>query len=129
MFVHIKNLSEQAYQNIPIRLTINDSLRAIANISISGKQESTAELNYTNNKEGIQLCKVELDDYPIIYDNSFFLSYKVRGRLKALGIFNPANNSSGYLKALFADDQYLTGAGGTGVNEFVQNGFAGAELL
>ena len=35
LFVRIKNLSDQAYQNIPVRLTINDSLKAITNINIS----------------------------------------------------------------------------------------------
>jgi hypothetical protein len=107
LFVHLKNLSEQSYQNIPVRLNINDSLRSIANVSISGRQDTTIELNYTNNSEGIQLCKVDLDDYPIIYDNSFFLSYKVRGQMKALGIFNPLNNSSTYLKALFNGDDLV----------------------
>ena len=115
MFVRLKNLSGQAYQNIPVRLTINDSLRAISNISITGLQDEIVELNYTNNSEGIQLCKVELDDYPIIYDNSYFMSYKVRGRMKALGIFNPQNNSSSYLKALFADDELV------GYDEFPEN--------
>lgn len=122
LFVSLKNLSEQAYQNIPIRLTINDSLRAISNISISGKEELTVELNYTNNAEGIQLCKVELDDYPIIYDNSYFLSYKVRGKMKALGIFNPLNNSSDYLKALFTDDELI------GYEEFPENNVQIARL-
>jgi hypothetical protein len=122
LFVSLKNLSEQAYQNIPIRLTINDSLRAISNISIAGLQNATVELNYTNNSEGIQLCKVELDDYPIIYDNSYFLSYKVRGKMKALGIFNPLNNSSGYLKALFADDQLI------GYDEFPENNVQIAQI-
>lgn len=107
LFVSLMNLSEQAYQNIPIRLTINDSLRAISNISIAGQQEAIVELNYTNNSEGIQLCKVELDDYPIIYDNSYFMSYKVRGQMKALGIYNPLNNSSSYLKALFNGDELI----------------------
>ncbi|HAH22363.1 MAG TPA: hypothetical protein DCL77_01095 [Prolixibacteraceae bacterium] len=107
MFVHLKNLSEQAYQNIPIRLTINDSLRSISNINIGAQQDATLELNYTNNNPGIQLCKVELDDYPIIYDNAYFLSYKVMGKMKALGIFNPSNNSSEYLKALFHEDELV----------------------
>lgn len=115
MFVHLKNLSDQAYQNIPVRLTINDSLRAISNINIEGKQDATLELNYANNTESIQLCKVELDDYPIIYDNSYFMSYQVKGRMKALGIFNPSNNSSGYFKALFADDELI------GYDEFAEN--------
>jgi hypothetical protein len=108
LFVRIKNLSDQAYQNIPIRLTINDSLKAITNINISGQEVSTQELNYTNNSEGIQLCKVELDDYPIIYDNSYFLSYNVRGKLNALGISNPMNNGSNFLKSLFSNDEIVS---------------------
>lgn len=115
LFVRIRNLSDQAYQNIPVRLTINDSLKAISNISITGKEESVLELNYTNNSEGFQLCKVELDDYPIIYDNSFFMSYQVQGKLRALGIYNPQNNGSDYLKALFASDDLI------GYDEFPEN--------
>lgn len=107
LFVRVNNQSEQAYQDIPVRLTINDSLKAISNISISGNEKTIVELNYTNNSEGIQLCKVELDDYPIIYDNSFFLSYRVQGKLKTLGIFNPKDNGSAYLKSLFADDELI----------------------
>ncbi len=108
LFVRIKNLSGQAYQNIPIRLTINDSLKAISNINIAAQEESVQELNYTNNSQGIQLCKVELDDYPIIFDNSYFMSYQVRGKLRALGISNPQNNGSEYLKALFAEDELIS---------------------
>ena len=107
LFVRIKNLSDQAYQNIPIRLTINDSLKAIANINIAAQEESVQELNYTNNSQGIQLCKIELDDYPIIFDNSYFMSYMVLGKLRALGISNPQNNGSEYLKALFTDDELI----------------------
>ena len=107
LFVRIKNLSDQAYQNIPIRLTINDSLKAIANINIAAREESVQELNYTNNSQGIQLCKIELDDYPIIFDNSYFMSYMVLGKLRALGISNPQNNGSEYLKALFTDDELI----------------------
>ena len=107
LYVRIKNLSEQAYQNIPIRLTINDSLKAIANINIAASEESVQELNYTNNSQGIQLCKIELDDYPIIFDNSYYLSYQVRGKMRALGILNPQDNGSNYLKALFADDELV----------------------
>ncbi len=108
LYVKIKNLSNQAYQNIPIRLIVNDSLKAISNINIAEKEESVQELNYTNNSQGIQLCKIELDDYPIVFDNSYFMSYQVRGKLRALGILNPQNNGSNYLKALFAADELIS---------------------
>ena len=107
LYVRIKNLSAQAFQNIPIRLTINDSLKAVSNINIGAQEETVQEMNYTNNSEGIQLCKVELDDYPIVFDNSYFLSYQVRGKLQALAISNPQSNGSDYLKALFAEDELI----------------------
>ncbi len=107
LFVRIKNWSDQAYQNIPVRLTINDSLKAISNINISGLEQSILELNYTNNSEGLQLCKVELDDYPIIYDNSYFMSYQVRGKLNALGITEIQSNNNDYLKTLFTNDELI----------------------
>lgn len=108
LFAHISNQSDQAYQNIPVRLTINDSLKAISNISIAGNEKTTVELNYTNNSEGIQLCKIELDDYPVIYDNSFYMSYRVLEKINAAGIYNPMNNGSEYLKNLFADDNLIS---------------------
>ncbi|MGE5395450.1 MAG: BatA domain-containing protein [Candidatus Saccharibacteria bacterium] len=122
LFVRLQNLSGQSYQNIPVRLNINDSLRSVANISVGGKQDTVIELNYTNQSEGIQLCKVELDDYPIIYDNSFFMSYKVRGTMKALGIYNPSDNSSVYLKALFKDDELVR------YDEFPENNVQTSQL-
>lgn len=107
LYVRIKNYSQQAYQNVPVRLTVNDSLKAVSNVSIEAGQNLVQELNYTNNSEGIQLCKVELDDYPIIFDNSYYFSYQVRGKLQALGITNGKDGGSNYLKALFGDDELI----------------------
>jgi hypothetical protein len=104
LYVKIINYSQQSYEKIPIRLSINDSLKAIQTISIGGKQEAILELNYTNNSDGLQLCKLEIDDYPIIYDNTYYFNYLVKNKLKVLGIFNPEKNGSKYLKALFTDD-------------------------
>ncbi len=122
LLVRIRNLSDQAYQNIPVRLTINDSLKAISNINLAEQEELVIELNYTNNSQGIQLCKIELDDYPIIYDNSYFMSYQVREKLRALGILNTANNGSEYMNALFANDELVA------YDEFPENNIQIAQL-
>jgi hypothetical protein len=122
LYVRIKNLSAQAYQNVPVRLTVNDSLKAVSNINIEAGQQLIQELNYTNNSQGIQLCKVDLDDYPIIFDNSYFLSYQVRGKLRALGIGNVQEGRSDYLKALFSDDDLI------GYDEVAENNVQVSQL-
>jgi hypothetical protein len=120
--VHIRNISDQAYQNIPVRLTINDTLKAVSNINIAEKEELVIELNYTNNSKGIQLCKIELDDYPLIYDNSYFMSYRVRGKLNALGISNLAGRGTDYMKAFFANDELVN------YDEFPENNIPISQL-
>lgn len=108
LLVRIKNLGAQAYQNIPVRLLINDTLKALTNLTIGALEETTAELNYSNNSPGIQLCRIELDDYPIIYDNTFFMSYQVMSSFKALGIYSPERKGSEYIKALFNNDELVS---------------------
>jgi hypothetical protein len=107
LFVRIKNMSDKVYQNIPVRLYMNDSLKAISTVNLSGRQDAGLELNYTNNSPGLQLCKVTLDDYPIIYDNTYYLSYLVREKLHALGITPPNTSDPDYLSDLFADDDLI----------------------
>lgn len=107
LFVRVKNMSDKIYQNVPVRLFINDSLKAISTVNLTEKEETVLELNYTNNTGGLQLCKIALDDYPIIYDNSFYMSYLVREKLDALGIIKSNSKEPDYLEDLFADDELI----------------------
>jgi hypothetical protein len=116
LFVAVRNLSDQAYQNIPVRLSINDTLKAVANIGLTGREKTILELNYTNNSVGIQLCKAELDDYPILYDNSWFMSYQVRGKMQALGL-TASGSQPDYLKSMFLNDELIS------YDESAQNNF------
>jgi hypothetical protein len=108
LFVRVRNNSSQAFQNIPVKLLINDSVKAIANLTIEPNQKENIELNYTNTSPGIQLGQVTLNDYPVVYDNNWFLSYQTQSSTKVLGIYTPENNGSGFLKALFANDEYIS---------------------
>ncbi len=110
IFVRIKNSSNQDYQNLPLRVYLNDSVKSITNFSIDAHNEIITSLIYTNNSAGSQLGKVEISDYPFTYDNNWFISYFVEPKLKALAIYD--NNSESqeglsYMSALFKDDDYI----------------------
>jgi len=110
VFVKIRNSSNQNYQNLPLKLFLNDSLKSITNFSVEAQNEITAELSYNNNSSGLQLGKVEISDYPFTHDNNWYLSYNVEKNLKALAIFNNTDLSKeglGYVKALFENDDYV----------------------
>ncbi len=110
IFVKIKNNSGQDYQNLPLKMYLNDSVKSITNFSVGAQNEITTSLTYTNSSPGTQLGKVEITDYPFTYDNIWHISYYVEPKLKALAIYsNEAGSLEGlkYISALFENDNYI----------------------
>ncbi len=111
IFVKIKNNSNEDYQNLPVKLYLNDSLKSITNFSVNARDEITANLKYTNVSGGIKLGRIEITDYPFTHDNIWYISYFVEPKLKALAIYNESKASQeglGYISALFEKDEYIT---------------------
>lgn len=110
MFVRIKNSSNQNYQNLPLKLFLNDSIKSITNFSVDAQNEIVANLKYNNTSSGSQLGKIEITDYPFTHDNNWYISYFVDPKLKALALYTNASDSQeglSYLRALFNNDDYV----------------------
>ena len=110
VFVRIKNSSNQDYQNLPLKMILNDSIKSITNFSVTAQNEIIANLKYTNNSSGLQLGKIEISDYPFTHDNNWYISYFVEPRLKALAVFggNPDSKEGlEYISALFREDDFI----------------------
>lgn len=105
--VRITNQSDKAYNNVPLRLFVNDSLKALTAINLKAGESIEKELSYQNGKEGIQNCRVELNDYPITYDNSFYFSYEVAGQINTLVISQQGEKASQWLNLLFDGSEQI----------------------
>ena len=106
--VRLKNFSEEPIENNSIKLFINGQQKTPASFNISENGENTIVLSYTGNETGIQHGRIEINDYPISFDDQFFFSYKVAKEIKVLNIYQekqqleiPIKN---HLKALFGKD-------------------------
>lgn len=111
VMVRIVNNSGNAFRNLPLKLILNDTLKALANFNIDPGGEQVVELKYMNMNGGLQGGFAEISDYPITYDNTFYLSYRVQSRLKALAIYDTGYNRDNglhYLRALFEGDDYVS---------------------
>ncbi len=103
LFVEIKNISDESYQDMPIKLFINDTLKSLGSYNIEAKSSQTVELVYSNTEKGFINGKVEITDYPVVYDNEFYFSYSIAEKTKILIINNKDNNI--YLNSFFKDDE------------------------
>jgi len=110
VYVQIRNSSNQDYQNLPVKLFLNDSLKSITNFSVEAQKDVVATMAYNNNSSGLQLGRIEITDYPFTHDNNWYISYKVDKNLKALAVFSNSEDSRQgleYIRALFENDDYV----------------------
>ncbi|MFW5805973.1 MAG: BatA domain-containing protein [Bacteroidales bacterium] len=75
--VLVRNHGSQSYNDIPVNLKLNDSLRAVSSLNIESNASTVLMLNFTNPQNGIQRAELELDDYPVSFDNSFYFTYNL----------------------------------------------------
>ncbi len=110
IYVRIKNQSPEDFQNLPLKLFLNDSLKSITNYSVEANREVVAELRYTNLSPGAQLGRIEITDYPFTHDNQWYLSYFVKSKLRVAALYDRNKSSQeglAYLTALFRNDDYV----------------------
>lgn len=102
IYVQIVNNSSEIYQNIPVKLYLNDSLKGLNSITLDAKSKKTISIPYTNSYKGFINGKIEISDYPITYDNTLYFSYKISEKIKIL-VINQKDESI-YLNSIFSND-------------------------
>jgi hypothetical protein len=103
--VKISNISENNLEKIPVRLIINGEQRAIAAIDIEANSTQTTTLSFSTTKPGQQKAVVEISDYPVIFDDSYFMAFAVSEFIPLLAINQEKPNP--YLTSVFAVDSVL----------------------
>ncbi|HNW50132.1 MAG TPA: BatA and WFA domain-containing protein [Prolixibacteraceae bacterium] len=108
MEVNVVNNSNEEYYGIPVNLYINDSLKALATVDLAAHEKKAVTLKYTNLSQGLQLGRIEISDYPIVYDNAIYFSYHVNHEVSAL-LIKPGsiNVDTKNIEALFANDPFI----------------------
>lgn len=77
LMARIRNTGERAVENLTVKLSVNAMQRAIGIVTLQGRSFENVELAFTNPDRGIQLAELSIEDYPIVYDNRYLLSYSV----------------------------------------------------
>lgn len=106
LHVRIRNASQNDVQNIPVKFTVNGVQKSLASVDVPAKGTVTDTLNFTATAGGWQQAEVSVTDYPITFDDNYFLSFYISDRLNILEVNGAEPNR--YLDALFGHDEYFT---------------------
>jgi len=101
----ISNSSQEKQQQIPLRLFINGQQKTVISIDLNPKESKTIDLSFTNEKTGVFQGKLEIDDYPIIFDDQFFFVFQVRNNFNISMIYQDKANP--YIEHLFKNDSLI----------------------
>lgn len=103
--VRLFNGSNDNKTDFPVRLYINDSLKAVQTVNLEAGKYTKTEIKYVNINKGFYACRIEIDDYPIRYDNNYYYSYKISSQIKVLNIYSEKTNK--YIDAIYKSDDYF----------------------
>ncbi|MCQ2608138.1 MAG: BatA domain-containing protein [Bacteroidales bacterium] len=99
--VRISNHSDDIAANIPIKLFINDTVKAIGTTSVKAHSTNTVTLQYKTAQTGIISGYLQIEDYPILYDNTYYFSYYIEKQVPIIDIYEKIPNK--YIAALCKD--------------------------
>ncbi|MGB4776208.1 MAG: BatA domain-containing protein [Daejeonella sp.] len=105
MVVKLRNNSDAEAKNVAVKLIINNQQKAIGNINIASRGSSIDTLFFSGLKPGWQEGRIEIKDYPVVFDDTFYFSFEVQSSLPVLFINQSEENP--YLKAVYQSDPFF----------------------
>ncbi len=122
LYFSISNFSQNTIAEIPVKLFINDSLKAITKIIFNKKTISQGVFHYLNPNTNEVLGKIQIIDYPISFDNELLFAYPLKNRFRILSY---GTNNPGFIDKFFENDSHfiytkrnLTNPDYTNINDF-----------
>ncbi len=103
LFVKITNYSSEPIKDGRLTLEQNGQTKAISTYQVASNSSVIDTLNFSNTEPGWQAYSVRIQDYPISYDDIYYIAFETVDKLPIL-IINE-NKSNIYLSTLFNQAQ------------------------
>lgn len=101
LIVKISNSGKKAVENNRLVLKLNNQTKAMADFSIEAGSFIYDTLSFVLNQSGWNKAELQIQDYPIAYDDNYFIAFNVIKKIKVLSIDESRSNQ--FLDALFKD--------------------------
>lgn len=103
--VNITNGGSHDVEKVPVKLYVDGRERAIATVDLEAGTSAKATMLFTIDGGGWHEGRVEIDDYPITYDDSYYFAINVGERISVLEVDGCQANTS--IAKLFAADSSI----------------------
>jgi len=105
LVVRLRNNSDEEALNIPVKLLINKQHKALSSMTIEPRRTAMDTLSFSGLSSGWQEGKLEITDFPLVFDDQFYFTFNVRETLPILIINGTEQNE--YLNSLYRSDPFF----------------------
>lgn len=105
MRVKLSNRGETDISNLNLVLKIGAEQKGLQSLNLEAGAETEVEVNFSLDAAGWYSGQLEIQDYPVVFDDVLYFSLKVQEQVNILAI--NGSESSKYLKGVFATDAYF----------------------
>jgi hypothetical protein len=102
IFVRLRNVSNKSYEKAGIKLFINGKNKSIASVDLNENSEKIIKMQFNTGDKGWKSAYLEIEDYPITFDDILYFSFFVDEKINVLSI-NPSGENK-YLNAFYKSD-------------------------
>ncbi|MCB2207921.1 MAG: BatA domain-containing protein [Bacteroidetes bacterium] len=100
--VRLRNSSVLDYEKIPLKLMINGQQKAVAGVDIVAGGFEVVTMNFTARQAGWHYASLEIEDFPITFDDQFYFAFHVKKQVNVLEIADEA--ATGDLSIFYGSD-------------------------
>jgi len=86
LYVLAKNAGDEAIENRSLKLYIDDKQVSSTTVSLNAGEKKEIELTFAVSDAGEKRCKIEVEDYPVTFDNEFYFILKVAPKIRIVNI-------------------------------------------
>ena len=101
--VRIRKTDSLIRENLSLKLFINEQQVSLNNFDL--ENEKIIEVNFVSNQLNWNKGVVKIQDYPITFDDNYYISFQVKEHINILNIFEKEFSKS--LNKLFNNDTYF----------------------
>ena len=102
LFIKLSNNGPEKVSSIPVRLFIENQLKTVISVDLGAEETKELEISFTNSNSGVYQAHIEIDDYPIVYDDRLYFTFPVRDYFHLSLISGSEPNA--YILQLFGSD-------------------------
>ncbi len=102
LLVQVRNTGDEAVSTT-LSLMVNDQLKSASSLSLKAGETKTEKISFTTATAGRQCMKIFLNDYPVNYDDTFYVAGKAGSNYAVLVINESGTNA--YLSSVFRPGQ------------------------